>query len=301
MGTEQGKAERVYSFAEREMVMFHGHPIIAVRLDDGRIAVTIQSLAAGMSLNAQAQIRRAERTEALSGEIAYPWLETDSGPQEMPSLILEVLPGWLMGIDTRRVKGEAHDTILAYQREAYGVLYQHFATRPHPALPAAGALAVASPSADPQQVALLAEQIGELTGVVNLLREHLAGLLALPGQVDQLSQQVGQALTLIASLAERQDTTETQVAQIDERTQRLTPAHARTVQEMVDRMVRDTRRLPVPQQLTYATIYGRLKHRFRVGSYREIGDERFDELVAYLRDELRRATSGEAPEQGSLF
>nr|MBF6591590.1 hypothetical protein [Ktedonobacterales bacterium] len=125
MGTEQGKPARVYRFDEQETVMFHGHPIIAVRLDDGRIAVTIQSLAAGMGLNAQAQVRRAERTEALSGEIAYPWLETDSGPQEMPSLILEVLPGWLMGIDTRRVKGEAHDTILAYQREAYGVLYQH--------------------------------------------------------------------------------------------------------------------------------------------------------------------------------
>ncbi len=33
---------------------------------------------------------------------------------------------------------------------------------------------------------------------------------------------------------------------MDERTQRLTPAHARTVREMVDRLVRETRELPMP-------------------------------------------------------
>jgi hypothetical protein len=29
--------------------------------------------------------------------------------------------------------------------------------------------------------------------------------------------------------------------------------------------------------------------------------ERYDEVIAYLRDELRHATSGEASEQGSMF
>ena len=53
--------------------------------------------------------------------------------------------------------------------------------------------------------------------------------------------------------------------------------------------------------LTYTVIYGRLKHRFRVGSYKEVADNRFDELTTYLRDELSRATSGAAPEQSSLF
>lgn len=134
---------------------------------------------------------------------------------------------------------------------------------------------------------------------MNLLREHLAALLTLPGQVEGLTLQMGQAIAMLESLAERQDTTETQVAKIDERTQHLTPAHARSVQELVDRLVRETAHLPVP--LTYAIIYGRLKHRFRAGSYKEIADERFEEVRAYLRDELRRATSGEAPEQGSLF
>ncbi|HEY7092802.1 MAG TPA: hypothetical protein VH393_06470 [Ktedonobacterales bacterium] len=83
------------------------------------------------------------------------------------------------------------------------------------------------------------------------------------------------------------------------RTQRLTPAHVREVQTMVERIVRETRNLPQP--LTYAMIYGRMKHRFRVGSYSEVTDSRFDELMTYLQNELRHATGGEAPEQGNLF
>jgi hypothetical protein len=75
---------------------------------------------------------------------------------------------------------------------------------------------------------------------------------------------------------ERQDAAETRIAQIDARTQRLTPAHARAVQEMVDRMARETKRLPQP--LTYAIIYGRLQHRIRAGSYSEVAGSRFDEL-----------------------
>ncbi|MGH2515421.1 MAG: hypothetical protein ACRDHP_07175, partial [Ktedonobacterales bacterium] len=135
--------------------------------------------------------------------------------------------------------------------------------------------------------------------VTNLLREHLAALLTLPGQVQVITEQVGHVAAVVEALAERQDTTETQVARIGARTQRLTPAHARTVQEMVDRTVRETKRLPVP--LTYAMIYGRIKHRFRAGSYREVPDEQFEEVMAYLHEELRRATSGEAAEQGNLF
>lgn len=145
----------------------------------------------------------------------------------------------------------------------------------------------------------IAEQIDTLTGIAVLLREHLAALLSLPSQVEGVSLQLDQAIVMLESLTERQNVTESQLAQIDARTQRLTPAHAREVQTMVERMVRETKLLPMP--LTFAIIYGRLKHRFRAGSYSEVPDARFGELMAYLHDELRRATNGEAPEQGSLF
>jgi hypothetical protein len=281
--------------------MFHGRPIVAVRLDDGRIVVTIQSLCEGMGLNTQAQVRRIERTEALTGEVAYLWLATDYGPQEQAALVLDVLPGWLMGVDTRRIKGTTHDTILAYQREAYAVLYQHFASRTL-ALPApATAVAPVEPHLA-GQVAQIAEQIDTLSGAITLMREHLATLLALPEQVADIAGQLDETRALIETLAARQDTAAGQIARIDERTQRLTPAHARALQEQINDMVQATQRLAPPKQpLTYAIIYGRLKQRFRASTYREIADERYAAVMEHLQDELRRALAGEGPAQGSLF
>lgn len=64
-------------------------------------------------------------------------------------------------------------------------------------------------------------------------------------------------------------------------------------------MVQDTRHLAQP--LTYFIVYGRLKQRFRASTYREIADEQYPAVIAYLQDELRRALAGEGPAQGSLF
>jgi len=134
---------------------------------------------------------------------------------------------------------------------------------------------------------------------LTLLREHLAGLLSVPRQLSTLSVQMEQALALLEQTTHRQSATEQQVARIDARTQRLSPAQTRTVQELVDRVVRETRHLVVP--LTHIVLYGRLKQRCRVGSFKEVPDARYEEVLAFLSEELRRATSGQVPEQGSLF
>jgi hypothetical protein len=43
----------------------------------------------------------------------------------------------------------------------------------------------------------------------------------------------------------------------------------------------------ITPQLAHALVYGRLKKRFRARSYIEIPDERFDEVMTYLRGVLR--------------
>ncbi|HEU4785120.1 MAG TPA: phage antirepressor N-terminal domain-containing protein, partial [Ktedonobacterales bacterium] len=244
----------------------------------------------GLQLDPQGQLRRIERKAVLRDGLIDVEVATAGGPQTMPALVLDVLPGFLFLVDENRAKEEARPDIILFQRECAKVLADHFIRKHPPALPAL---------ADTTAATIIIEQIADLTGVINLLREHLEALLTLPGQVADLSIQVGETRVLVESLATRQDSTDARLEAVDTRTQRLSPAHTRTVQEQVDRMVRETKRLPTP--LTYATIYGRLKHRFRVGSYKEVADSRFDELMAYLRDELGRATSGEAAEQSSLF
>jgi hypothetical protein len=211
-------------------------------------------------------------------------------------LRIDKLALWLAGVETARVKPTYHAKIAAYQDELAPVATQVF-------MRVLGIQPASQPSTTPAvtdaEIVEIRGQIETLFGVANLLQEHLAGLLSLPGQIAGLNDQMGQALAMLTALAERQDTAETAIAHIDERTQRLTPAHARAVQDEINRMVQDTQRLEDP--LTYTIIYGRLKHRWRVSTYKEITDEQYPAVMAYLQDELSRALAGEGPAQKNLF
>jgi len=115
--------------------------------------------------------------------------------------------------------------------------------------------------------------------------------------------QLEQAVHLLEALTNRQDVTENQVAKIDERTKRLTTAHGKAVQETVDLIATAIEKQSphITTQLAHSMVYGRLKKRFRARSYIEIPDERFDEVMTYLRQEYRKITGGDLPQQGGLF
>src|SRR5260370_40331843 len=124
-------------------------------------------------------------------------------------------------------------------------------------------------------------------------------------QTALISSQLDYVVTLLEGLVGRQETTETIVAKVDERTAHLTPQHAQYVREMVDRIVQEIDRRSPGRPLTYAQVYaqvyGRLKHHFRVAKYDQVSDERFEEVKTWLQEQSRRARSGTLPEQQSLF
>lgn len=277
---------------EQKPVPFLGDELAAAITAGGAIYVSLPGMCRALGLGTQAQLQRILRTSSLARGVRMIPLATRGGEQLVNCLRVDKVALWLAGIETGRVKPPSRAKIEAYQDELAPVATQVFlrmaGIAPTQLVPA---------SADPQ-IQALAEQIETLTDVVTFLREHLEAMLASVNQVAGITLRLDQAIALVEALAVRQDTTETLATKTDERTQHLTPAHARTVQELVDRMVRETQRLPMP--LTHAIVYGRLKDRFRAGSYKAIPDKRYDEVLAYLREELRRATSGEAPEQGSM-
>ncbi len=289
---------------EQRPIPFIGDELAAALTTGGSIYISLPGMCSALGLNTQAQFRRMLRTPTLAKGLRVIPLQTRGGVQQINCLRVDKIALWLAGIEPTRIRPRFRAKVEAYQEELAPVATEVFMR-----VMGIQAGQLVPTSADLQhagQIEQIVEQIDTLSGVVTLMREHLAALLSLPGQVQGLSAQLGDAVAMLESLAQRQDAAEAQLADtgaqlaaVDARTQRLTPAHTRQVQEMVDRMVRETRQLPAP--LTYATIYGRLKHRFRVGSYKEAADNRFDELMVYLREELRRAMGGEAPEQGSLF
>jgi hypothetical protein len=218
--------------------------------------------------------------------------------------------------------------IKRYRKDCYRVLWEAFLRGE--LFPVEQALVEASvveagPLGDPRIVAL-SEQIETLSAIVALMQEHKAALLAeasgmavvaanqqeLLQRTDTISSQLDYVVALLEQLVGRQETlvgrqttTETKVAKIDERTAHLTPAHAKYVHEMVDRIVQEIDRRNPGSTLNYARVYsqvyGRFKRYFRVAKYDQVADERFEEVKAWLQEELRRVRSGALPEQESLF
>ncbi len=282
---------------EQRPIPFIGDDLAAARTAEGAIYVTLPGMCRALGLNAQAQYRRISRTPALAKGLRV--IPIDAGHVTHPTNCLRVdrVALWLAGVESSRIKPQFRAKVEAYQDELAPVAMQVF-MRVLGVQPATAE--TQTPTTTAMQIGEIAEQLDTLLGVVSFLREHLdAQFAATSEQIGALSLQLDDAVALLEALSERQAATDSQLARIDERTQRLTPAHARAIQEQVDRLVRETKRLATP--LTYAIIYGRLKHRFRANSYREIADDQYERVIAYLHEELQRATQGDTPTQERLL
>jgi hypothetical protein len=278
---------------EQQLVPFMGDDLAAALGTGGSIYITLPGMCNALGLNIRGQLQRIQRTRTLSKGLRRIPIKTKGGFQQLNCLRIDLVALWLAGAQPGSIKSEFRAKIEVYQDELAPVATQVFMrvmglqTRD------------IIPSTDPQIIAL-ANRVDTLTEITALVREYMETLLEAQGHT---SMQLEQAITLLEALSTRQDVTENQVAKIDERTQRLTPSHGKDVQEIVDLIAAALQKQSpnITPQLAHSMVYGRLKRRFRARSYIEIPDERFDEVMSYLRSELRKFTGGDLPEQGNLL
>lgn len=110
---------------EIAFVNIHGNPVPTV-LHEGKPYVGMKALCEQMGLDWRAQRQRIKRDPNLSKGVVIITTPSNGGEQEMNCLSLEMINGWLFGIDASRVKPEIRETVLAYQRECYAVLYNYW-------------------------------------------------------------------------------------------------------------------------------------------------------------------------------
>jgi len=278
---------------EQQIVPFMGDDLAAALAPGGNIYVTLPGMCTALGLNTRGQLQRIQRTRTLSKGLRHIPIQTKGGFQHLNCLRIALIALWLAGVQPGSIKNEIRVKIEAYQDELAPVATQVF-------MRVMGLqIREVIPTTD-SQVLALANRVDALTEITALVREYLETLLEVQGQT---SMQLDQAIRLLEALTNRQEVTETQVAKIDERTQRLTSAHGQDVQEIVNLIAAAiVKQSPnITPQLAHAMVYGRLKKRFQARSYIEIPDERFDEVMVYLRGVLRTFSGGDLPGQGSLF
>lgn len=106
-------------------VEFRQDTLFAVERDDG-VYVALKPICDRLGVEWRKQRERIQRDPILAEGSTMVVLPSPGGPQETLCIKLELVNGWLFGIDENRVKPEARDLVLAYKRECYAVLHRHF-------------------------------------------------------------------------------------------------------------------------------------------------------------------------------
>ncbi|ELW81959.1 antirepressor N-terminal domain protein [Acinetobacter sp. WC-743] len=111
--------------AKIQLVKFNHHQIPVYFIGDEPY-VAMKPICENIGLQWEAQRQRIKRNHALSQGACMIKAPSKGGEQEVLTLPIGYLNGWLFGIDVNRVKPEIKDTLVKYQLECYDVLYKHF-------------------------------------------------------------------------------------------------------------------------------------------------------------------------------
>lgn len=267
--------------ARQDTIQFQKKPLVVVRLPDGQPGVVLRWICENLHLDTHAQVQRIQRTEAIADGLVYTRIETDGGPQVMPTLVLRSVPYWLATIDTRRMEKEdpRRMEILEYQRNAVDALYAWAASIQEASI--SPLLVSDEPISKPEvppQGATPQEWLAYNRQMVKFLEwqisvEEWRG--SVEGRLDSLETVTGRILQQIGPA-------------------RITTEHQTLVQFYVSKLSDITRK-------THATIYAQLKTAFRVPRYDEIPESDWPRVEQWFRLQFPGQTLPESTTQSELF
>jgi len=118
---------------EQKVVEFYGDELTAVLVDvEGHavIYIPVRPICDYLGVDWSGQYRRINRDPVLSAELVPCVAVTATQGQpdqrrEMLCLPLDMINGWLFGINATRVKAELRDRLIQYQRECFWLRLTH--------------------------------------------------------------------------------------------------------------------------------------------------------------------------------
>lgn len=109
-----------------QTVPFHGQTLSVIPQQD-KLYVAIKPICENMGVLWEPQRKRIQRNEVLSEGASMMEVPSKGGYQETVCLPLELLNGWLFGIDANRIKDPTVKArVIEYQRECYKVLFDYW-------------------------------------------------------------------------------------------------------------------------------------------------------------------------------
>lgn len=110
-----------------EIILFEKNELVTVSDDNETIYVAIKPICDAIGLHADSAVRGIKNHPVLGAWHTVQHVMTDKNRAYPHSCLpIEYVNGWLFSIDINKVKPEAQELLIMYQRECYKVLYEHF-------------------------------------------------------------------------------------------------------------------------------------------------------------------------------
>jgi hypothetical protein len=306
---------------EEKTVDFYGDQITASLVEIGEeqvVYVSLRPICEHLGLSWSAQLQRIRRDEVLNESLISVFItnteigQRGKGRRELISMPLKLLPGWLFGLDAKRVKPELKEKIIRYRRECYDVLWKAFQEEalnaanvgrftqqgrtvnwrePNTVLMQIRQQALAMAKLAEEQMEIEAKAIDALD------QAHYAHL-----RIDEFYQFVNGFDQRVGEIEQRVGDTEQRVGDIEQLVRPgaiITEAQASVIVNTVKALA-EYLTTKEPGKNHYQGIFGELYRLFQVGEYRRIKQSDYAEVLAFLDEWQRKAGGGGIATQSLL-
>jgi len=260
---------------EQRELTFYDDQLVAVRAADGHVYVSVRHLCEAIGVARQPQVRRITEHHVLSKGYAGGTIMIPPGPQggggsqKAGLLRADLVPLWLSGIDTKRVKEEIRQKLERYQEEVGAVLWEAFREGRLTAAPSFDELLA---GASPETVQ--AYQVAQ--AVLHLARNQVMLEAQLRGVLDNHEQRL-EAVEAQLRLDSARYVTEEQASMISQAVKAVAVALGK-------RSGRNE----------FGGVYGEMYRKFGISGYKMLPARRFEEAMRWLT-EWRDSVEGGLP------
>lgn len=258
---------RSLQVVEQKIVEFYQDELIAIRVSDGHIYVSLRHLCTALGIDAQAQTRRIQRQTVLEkGFAQMPIMTPNRGEQSAYVLRVDLVPLFLSGISTKAVSDEVRPKLEQFQEEAAKVLWEAFQEgRLTSPLVLDELLKTDSPAA---QAYKMAEAIMKMAHQQLFLEAQLE--------------------THASQLVDHEHRLEEIEATLGDTGRFVTPDQAMQISQAIKAIAAEIQKRTKKNE--YGAIYGQLYREFGITSYKQLPANQFDRAMQWLTEWYRRIT-----------
>lgn len=262
---DAGKGITALVPVREQVVQFYGDDIPVAQTRDGEIYVPLRPLTDFLGLAFGSQTSRVRRDEVLAERVRTVTMARSDGKRVgMLCLPLDLLPGWLFGLQPTRVRPELAEKLRRYRAEAFKVLWQAFKGDVLPAAAPAKELSGAALALEiatavqhmARQQLDMENRLGQVAGRQEVMAQYLKGFIRkTEGRLQNLEVYLNVGATI----------SEAQAAEI-----------ALAVKNVGQRLIVQG------DKSGYARVYSEMYRRYSISAYRNLPTSRYEEALAWL-------------------